>query len=229
MDSMPVYRRLPHALRRQLKQHVLVFLAEKRFYGCGGLELTEEMRVRIAAQACLLIVNRARDHYSKLYSILVYPSAFIVEQETRDEAGVHTTELQVRSGESWEVGRVIVAWDEVEHTRLDMSDGHNVVFHEFAHQLDQENGAADGTPILTPSSRYPTWARVLGKEYAGLRADVAGGRPTVLDEYGAETPGEFFAVATEAFFTKPAQLKSSHSDLYAELQAYYGVDPTEWC
>ena len=225
--QVPIYRRLPVPLKQQLQEHIQVFLAEKEFYGCAGLEVTEAMRVLIAAQACLLILNRKTDYYGKLRSILVYPSAFIVRQEHRDEAGVVTIAPHVHTGESWEVGRVILAWDEVEEGLRGRS-GSNVVLHEFAHQLDEEDRAADGVPLLADPAHYQTWARVFSKEYQALREIAPRGEPTVLDPYGAEAPAEFFAVATEAFFQTPEQLKHHHPELYEQLREYYRVDPAAW-
>jgi Mlc titration factor MtfA (ptsG expression regulator) len=134
-SGVPIYRRLPDPLKQQLCGHIQVFLAEKHFYGCGGLEITNEIRVTIAAQACLLLLNRKTYYYPKLFSILIYPSIFVVQRGTRDEAGVHTEKWNVLSGESWEAGKVILAWDEVRYGVQDRTDGDNVVLHEFAHQL----------------------------------------------------------------------------------------------
>ncbi len=226
-ERVPIYRRLPLPLKHELQEHIQVFLAEKGFYGCAGLEVTEAMRVLIAAQACLLIFNRKTDYYGKLRSILVYPSAFIVPEEHRDEAGVVTIAPHIRIGESWEIGRVILAWDEVEEGSRDRS-GSNVVLHEFAHQLDEEDSAADGVPLLANPAHYQAWARVFSKEYNALREQAPRGEPTVLDPYGAEAPAEFFAVATEAFFETPEQLKNHHPELYQQLRDYYRVDPAAW-
>ncbi len=132
---------------------------------------------------------------------------------------------QGRLGEAWGQGVVVLSWDDVRRGAADMRDGQNVVLHEFAHQLDQEDGAADGAPILPGRSRYVAWARVLGAEYEQLRRDASRGRPSVLDDYGATNPAEFFAVATECFFEKPGLLRRRHPELYEELRAYYRQDP----
>jgi Mlc titration factor MtfA (ptsG expression regulator) len=223
-----IYRRLADPLKQQLRGHIQIFLAEKRFYGCGGLEITDEMRVTIAVQACLLLLNRKTDYYPKLFSILVYPSVFVVHRETRDEAGVHTEKRNVLSGESWAVGKVILAWDEVRYGVQDRTDGENVVLHEFAHQLDQEDGVANGAPPLGSQSAYLNWARVLSQAYEELRRNLERGEETVINPRGAENPGEFFAAATEAFFEIPEQMKAIHPELYQELSCYYRVDPGEW-
>lgn len=225
---MPIYQRIPDPLKRQLHGHIQVFLAEKHFYGCAGLDLTDEIKVTIAAQACLLLLNRKTDYYQKLFSILVYPSVFVVDREMRDEAGVHIQKQNILSGESWEVGKVILAWDEVLEGAQDMTDGENVVFHEFAHQLDQEDGAANGAPLLAKRSAYLSWARVLGRAYDELRQALERGESTVINPYGAQNPGEFFAAATEAFFETPQRMRATYPELYEELSRYYRVDPAAW-
>jgi Mlc titration factor MtfA (ptsG expression regulator) len=223
--NFPLYMRLPAADRQELRGAIQVFLAEKHFEGCGGLVLTDEIRVTIAAQACLLLLHRRTDDYPGLVSILVYPSAYVARAVERMPGGVVREELSARLGESWSRGAVVLSWDDVRRGATDIHDGHNVVLHEFAHQLDEESGAAEGAPALERRSMYVTWARVLGSAYEGLRRDVAEGRPTVLREYAATNPAEFFAVATEAFFEKPARLVRLHPDLYEELKLFYRQDP----
>lgn len=224
-SSLPPWKKMPGDLRQQLLKRVREFLAEKNFEGCGGLAVTEKIRLTIAAQACLLLLNRKVRCYPKLDTILIYPTAYRDRQKhliSTDERDTRT-----KAGESWQSGNVVLAWDHVVAGVTNYADGHNVTFHEFAHQLDQVDGYADGTPVL-PLSSYATWARVFTREYQALIAEVRKGHRTVLDAYGAENPAEFFAVATEAFFEKPRQLKSKHPDLYLELQGYYCVDPIDW-
>lgn len=225
--NVPLYHRLPETLRTELKGHVNVFLAEKNFEGCGGLEMTEEIRVTVAAQACMLLLGRKTRYYPRLSSVLVYPDAYVARAARA--VGGHVVEgTDVRAGESWTGGAVVLTWDYVRRGAGDLSDGHNVVLHEFAHQLDQENGHADGVPVLERHTSYVTWARILGREFERLRRDVKRRRKTVLDEYGATNPAEFFAVATETFFEKPQLLKKREPDLYDELKAYYRLDPLTW-
>ena len=223
--NVSLYGTLPPDDRRELQGHIQVFLAEKEFEGCGGLEITDEIRVTIAAQACVLLLHREADYYPGLHTILVYPSTYVAHARRWSESGVVTEGPQVRLGEAWRHGPVVLAWDEVEADAADVRDGHNVVFHEFAHKLDEEDGVHDGVPDLPRRSMYLAWARVLGREYEHLRRDAERGRPTVLDKYGAENPTEFFAVATECFFTTPAQLRRRHPELYAELAEFYRQDP----
>jgi Mlc titration factor MtfA (ptsG expression regulator) len=224
--NFKIYHRLPASLRKELHGHIQVFLHEKNFEGCGGLELTEEIKVTIAAQACLLLLNRKTNYYPKLASIVIYPSTYIVKND-RVEEGVVIPE-EIRLGESWRTGVVVLAWDEVLSGALNPTDGANVVFHEFAHQLDQEDGEADGTPILENRSQYLEWGRVLSKEFSILQKKSLKHVRTVMNYYGATDPGEFFAVATETFFGKSQQMKAAHPELYEELKSYYKVDPLTW-
>jgi MtfA peptidase len=223
--NVPFYRHLPDADRRELQGLVQVFLAEKQFEGCGGLELTDEIKVTIAAQACRLLLHRETDIYPRLITILVYPSAYIAKSVEPIGGPVVLEGEQVRLGEAWKGGVVVVSWDEVRATALGSSSGRNLVLHEFAHLLDMEDGTADGTPILESRSRYRAWAQVLGEEYDRLRRHSALGRYTALDDYGATNPAEFFAVATECFFEKPGVLLKRHPELYDELKSFYRQDP----
>jgi Mlc titration factor MtfA (ptsG expression regulator) len=223
--NMPLYGRLSPEDKRELQGHIQIFLAEKDFEGCGGLEITDEIRVTIAAQACILLLHRDTDYYPGLYSILVYPSAYVAEARTLSPGGFVTEGPQARLGEAWEHGPVILSWDDVRADATEFRAGHNVVFHEFAHKLDEEDGVDDGVPALPRRGMYVAWARVVGAEYERLRRDTAKGRPTVLDKYGAQNPTEFFAVATEAFFTRPGPLRRQHPELYEELAEFYRQDP----
>jgi MtfA peptidase len=221
--NVPLYTRLPPERRRELEGHVQVLLAEKRFEGCAGLELTDEVRVTVAAHAALLLLGRGEEaqYYPDLVSILVYPSAYLAPVEER-RGGIVTERQDGRLGESWRRGVVVLAWDAARAGARDARDGDNVILHEFAHQLDTEDGVFDGVPSLDRPSDYAAWARELASEYERLRE-----RPhkSVLDAYGATDPAEFFAVATEAFFEKPHQLHRRHPALYAELSRFYRMDP----
>lgn len=225
---VPAYRRLPPDLRRQLQGHLHVFLAEKDFIGCDGLVVTEEMRVIIGALACLLILNRETDYYPNLRQVLVYPGAFIVDMEESDEAGVVRNDSHVLSGESWSQSQVILSWEDVLEGAAVADDGYNVVIHEFAHQLDQEAGYANGAPELATRGHYTRWSRVLGEEYERLRASAEAGEPSLLDDYGATDPAEFFAVLAEVFFEQPQPLREENPLLYDELSRFFCVDPASW-
>ncbi|QDV37610.1 M90 family metallopeptidase [Tautonia plasticadhaerens] len=223
--NVPLDSRLPEEDRRELRGLIRVFLDEKRFEGCAGLEPTDEIRVTIAAQACVLLLHREVEAYHRLVTILVYPSAYVAHARQPIGGGMVLEGEVSRLGEAWRDGVVVLAWDDVLAGALDLHDGHNVVLHEFAHQLDQEDGEANGAPILGQRSRYVTWARVLGAEYDRLRQEAGRGVPSVLDAYGATNPAEFFAVATECFFERPARLRREHPELFEELKGYYRQDP----
>jgi Mlc titration factor MtfA (ptsG expression regulator) len=219
---------MPAPLRQQLQRLVKQFLHQKRFVGCAGLELTEEMRVTIAAQACLLLLNRPSRVYPGLHTVLVYPGAFLVPRREQDAAGVVTETHQDLLGESWGDGRVVLSWEHVRRAGLEPEGTHNVVLHEFAHQLDSESGSNNGAPWLGSPERYRSWSETLSRDFELLRRDAWFGYRDVLDPYGATNPAEFFAVATESFFEQPHALASRHPALYAEFQAYYRVDPRDW-
>jgi Mlc titration factor MtfA (ptsG expression regulator) len=225
--NVPYYRCLSSQDQSKLHALIQVFLAEKHFEGCGGLEITDEMRVTIAAQACILLLGDTSDFYPRLYSILVYPSTFIARIHKHQSDGTVLEGIQPRLGESWSSGALVLSWDEVLQGASDIHDGHNLVYHEFAHQLDIESGAAEGAPKLPKPSMYIGWARVLTKEYEALVKAVADHRPSLLDQYGAVNPAEFFAVATEFFFERPIDLKRLHPDLYAQLKLFYRRDPAQ--
>ena len=223
------YRGMDAGQRARLERLVRRFLHEKTFVGCAGLELTDEMRVTIAGQACLLLLGTRGDAaYPSLHSVLVYPGAFLVPRRQVDEAGVVTEERQDLLGESWGDGRVILSWDHVRRADNEEPPSHNVVLHEFAHQLDSESGSTNGAPYLGSAERYRSWSAVLSRDFAALRHDAWFGRQGVLDHYGATNPAEFFAVATEAFFEQPHRLAERHPALYEEFLKYYRVDPRAW-
>lgn len=224
--NLPYLASLPASDRRELEGQIQVFLAEKSFSGCGGLEITEGIRLTIAAQACMLLLRRKIDLvYPGLHSILVYPSAYIARASRPGAGGIVIEGRQVRLGESWDRGSLVLSWDDVQQGAADVHDGHNVVFHEFAHQLDQQAGGGPGAPDLGNRSRYIAWARVLGKEYEELTRAVHGHRNTLIDGYGATNPAEFFAVVTECFFEKGVQLRKRHPEVYDQLCGFYGRDP----
>lgn len=227
-ENMPIYSRIPIELQQQLQRLIKQFLYQKNFYGCGGLEITDEIRVTIAAEACLLLLNRSSRVYPELRSILVYPSAFVAPRTELAPGGVVTHREQGLLGESWGDGRVILAWDHVQRGARNFTDGHNVVLHEFAHQLDSESGSTNGAPFLGSLSSYRSWAAVLSREFAALQSDTLHHNETLLDQYGATNPAEFFAVATETFFEKPVQMAEQHPELFEELKKYYRIDPQEW-
>jgi hypothetical protein len=224
--NLPVFRRLSVADQAELLGHVQVLLAEKHFEGCGGLELTDEIRITIAAQACLLLLHRDTDYYPRLESILVYPSGYTVPGERHVGDGLWEESDEDRLGHTQlRLGALVLAWDSAKRGARAPTDGENLVLHEFAHQLDFEDDVTDGTPVLASRSEYLAWARVMSEEFAALRAAEEAGRPTLIDQYGAENPAEFFAVITEAFFERPHALRRQHPELYDALARFYRQDP----
>ncbi len=270
LDShVELYRRLPQADRDELHGHIHVFLAEKHFEGCGGLALTEEIRVVIAAQACVLLLHRHTDYFPDLTSILVYPSTYVAPVRQVDAGVVSEYDLE-RAGETWQHGSLVLSWDDVTGaaapmplkdaqdrrgngrphdpralrdaaaapTPQNMPDGHdeegelvpayNVVLHEFAHQLDLENGTLDGAPRLDSREDYARWGRVFETAFGDLQTQIDDGIDPVIDDYALGDAAEFFAVVTESFFETPFALSDEFPDVYFELQRYYRQDPVEW-
>lgn len=226
--NLPLYQRLPEPLQQKLHDTIAAFVSTTYFEGCGGLELDDEMILTVAAQACLLVINHEGAPYPKLNSVLLYPSTFSSKVEDHNASGITTKRTVHRLGESWSNGTVILAWDSVNHGATNIFDGHNVTFHEFAHQLDSASGQTDGVPRLSNRDAYQTWGTVLSDGYTELYNAADRRKKTVLDHYGATNMAEYFAVATEAFFEKPKQLQKKRPDLYSELKDYYQLDPVEW-
>lgn len=228
--NVAVYERLSDSERLELRCLTKLFLDSKEFEGCGGLEITDEISVTVAAEACVLLLNRGiRDPYPNVRSILIYPHAYVAPEKKRlGNTEVIAEGAGARLGESWQDGEVVLAWDHAKNGSRDFDDGQNVVLHEFSHKLDQASGSANGAPLLKDRYSYKTWGLVLGREFALLRDEVAHHKKDVIDAYGATNPAEFFAVATETFFEKPIQLRSEHPELFEELRKYYNIDPNEW-
>lgn len=222
------YCLLDAAERLELRALMQVFLEEKQWEGCGGLDLTDEIRVTIAAQACLLLLGLPHDYYRNVESILVYPSTVVIPERhpgvfERIEAPVETSVPIL--GQAFALGPVILVWDAVLHGARHPELGHNVVYHEFAHKLDMLGGAADGTPPLFNNDQLAEWVTVCSREFQRLRLLTEKGHKTFLDAYGAKNEAEFFAVATEEFFDRPLALQEHALDLYRVLSTYYRQDP----
>jgi MtfA peptidase len=226
-QNVRFYADLVDADRRELLELVRIFMAEKSFEGCGGLELTDLIKVTITAQACRLLLHRETDLYPRLITILVYPTAYVAKTVEPIGGPIALEGEEIRLGEAWKGGVVIVSWDEAHAASRGQTYGRNVVLHEFAHQLDMENGNADGVPVLKSRGDYVRWAQVMKREYERLRRDSALGRYSALDDYGATNPSEFFAVATECFFEKAGVLRKRNPELYDELNSFYRQDPAQ--
>lgn len=227
-QRMPYFKQMPTDLQLQLKQHIQVFLAEKIFIGCNGVKITDEIQITVAAQACLLLLNRKTDYYPKLHTILVYPRAFIKEQQSLNADGVQQVRKIALAGESWGFGKVVLSWQDTLDGAKIPDDGRNVVIHEFAHQLDQENGKANGAPILAKGQNYKSWSDVFSLQFKKLQRQANKRKPSLFDYYGATDPAEFFAVASEVFFEQAIQFHSEYPVLYGQMKQYYQVDPIHW-
>lgn len=217
------YRLLTPAEQEKLRRRVQVFVAEKNWLGCGGLVVDDEMKVTIAAQACLLVLGIEYEyHYDQIRSILVYPDTYLHPPD-RDDGGYD--EGRAVYGEAWHRGPIVLSW---KNTRgIAGETGGNLVFHEFAHHLDDLDGGMDGTPPLE-RGQVRRWERVVDEEYQRLVRAFRQGRATLLNQYGASSLAEFFAVATECFFERPCALEERHAELYAVLRDFYRQDPARW-
>lgn len=220
---VPLYRAVPAALRERLDGLVRVFVTEKAFIGCGGLEVTHAMKLTIAAQACLLVLGRDEHVYDELRSVLVYPSQFVVPETWHDDDGVVTEEERVLAGQAWDVSRIILSWEDVTAGGRG-EEAYNVVVHEFAHYLDHETGVS--LDVAGREAGGP--AALLAREYEALCDAVDRGEEPFLDPYAAEDEAEFFAVASEAFVETPRELASAHPAIYAALARFYRLDPASW-
>ena len=226
--QVELYRWLPPDLREQLHGRIQIFLAEKQFFGARGQAVTDEVRLSIAAQACLLLLNRETDFFPGLLSVVVYPTAFVTREPAVDTPDVHIDEDTVMGGESWPFGTLVLAWDEVAEPDPEGEYGLNLVLHEFAHQLDDEDGDSNGVPLLPSRAARKVWIRTLATEFKALQHKVKRQQVDVLDEYAAENPAEFFAVAVETFFSLPENLREEHPGLYTQLKTYFNLDPAAW-
>ena len=225
-EQVPLTRKLPSELRGKLEGKINAFLNQVEFIGCNGLEVNEEMQLSIAAQACLLVVN-SDTWYEHLRTILIYPGAF-KSQRTEHKGYVATERETVRMGESWSRGPVVLSWAHTKQGAINDKDGHNVVFHEFAHQIDDLSGHTDGVPNLSRSQNFADWERVFVKAYESHVQHVQAGSKTVFDAYGADGPEEFFAVAVEVFFERPVALKHEAPAVYEQLAMLFRLEPSTW-
>lgn len=222
---VPLAQRLPLPLRQRLHGLIQVFIADKPFIGCNGQAIDDEVRVIIAAHACLLLLGQSGDTcYPRLRQVLVYPEAFVVPRRQWLPGGVISEQPQALAGESWGQGQVILAWSEVLAGAQGAGDGRNVVLHEFAHQVDQDGGEADGQPWRADAASRARFAAVMDAAFARLQQQPS----ETIDPYGASAPAEYFAVATEAFFERPQALAAEAPQVYAELARLYRLDPAAW-
>jgi Mlc titration factor MtfA (ptsG expression regulator) len=222
--AVPALVRLTQEQRQRLRELTLLFLHEKHFEAARGMALDGEKQVRIAAMACLPILELGFDAYAGFASVIVYPDEFVVrDRQFEDEDGVVHTGDDVLSGEAWEQGPVILAWNEVEASGR--GEGFNVVVHEFAHKLDMLSGEADGVPPLHGDLRVPEWVAAFDAAYDDLSEQLERGVEPWLDAYAAEDPAEFFAVCAEMFFDVPQRFRAEYPSLYDQLARYFKQDP----
>jgi MtfA peptidase len=217
------YSWLSEAEQARLRDDLRVFSAEKHWEGCGGLEINDEMKVTVAAHACLLILGLNIDCYNRVPTILIYPSGFQIPSKYDGTDVIFEGDAAI--GQAVYRGPVILSWEDVLAEGRDPGGGRNVVFHEFAHELDMLNGSIDGTPLLETDELTQRWQQVMTREFERLIAASDRGQATLLDDYGATNEGEFFAVATECFFNQPVEMQRRHRRLYELLREYYRQDP----
>ncbi|MGM0449818.1 MAG: zinc-dependent peptidase [Pseudomonadota bacterium] len=222
-SQVPLYRRLPDELRHQHEQHVQLFLAEKAFYGCDGFEVDDSVRLTIAGHACLLIIARNFSDFDGINSILVYPDRYRVRDMESDGLVVSESN-EIRAGEASSLGQVVLAWTECEEGAVNADGDHNVILHEFAHQLDYLDGTADGAPPLS-GDQARHWQETMTRAYEHLRDSLRHHEKPWLDPYGATEPAEFFAVLTETFFQHPDHLEAEQPEVYETLRGYFRFDP----
>ncbi|GAB2882434.1 zinc-dependent peptidase [Microbulbifer echini] len=228
-ETLPIYQYLNPAQQRELRGNIALFLHDKEFVGCEGLQVNEKMKVAIAAHACLLLLGRKNECYPNLYTLLLYPDTYVAH-EIRREGYIETSRHSAREGEAHYRGPVVLSWGDLEEDLQFPQRGHNVALHEFAHKVDEEDGYFDGRPLFEPSTEGANWAEVMSQEFHRLRQRAEhrqppGDKPSVLDLYGAQSPAEFFAVATESFYTIPIAMRTLHPELYRELSRFYRLDP----
>lgn len=221
------YSYLDRGERSLLENLTQIFIAEKNFEGCGGLGLTDEIKVIIAAQASLLVLGLPSFQYERVDSVLVYPTTVTVPASRAsffaNSFGIVPDQTRIL-GMAWQQGSIILVWDAVKFGALHPEGGHNVVYHEFAHILDMSDGTADGTPELHSLALYHQWVEIFSEEFYRLKKESEKGQTTVLDSYGAVSEAEFFAVATELFFDRPLEMEKVYPELYRVLSLYYQQD-----
>lgn len=227
--SVHFYEQLSFDQRRRLQQTVQIFVAEKQFLGCAGLDITDEIKVTIAAGACALLLGVPHlDVFPRLREVIVYPHDFTETTEAIGPDGRPYEIRKTRAGEAWRRGPVVLAWNSVRRSVASPRDGYNVVYHEFAHVLDMQSGSADGMPPLESSAQAEAWTNTFYPAFKAFVQETRHGRSTFIDPYGASHPAEFFAVATEHFFEQPDQLQRNHPALFRLLAGFYQLDPTQW-
>lgn len=217
--EIPLYPWLSAEEKRELKGHIQIFLAEKKFEGAAGFSVDDRVRVTVAGNACLLLLHRESDYFPLMRTVVVYPTLYVARYARPGPAGIVEEGMEVRAGESWPLGTVVLAWDAAASAGFGPG-ARNVVIHEFAHQLDLEDGAMQGVPVLPPDL-LDLWPKIFFEEYARVSSSLG---PMPLS-HGQENPAEFFAAAVELFFSDPWSLRAHHPNLYALLSRFFRQDP----
>lgn len=225
MRDAAVFEGLTSVERAHLRELTILFLQHKDLCGVHGLIVSHDMAVTIAAQACLLILKLGLDCYDGWVEVVIYPGAFRVVRDTTDEIGLVSHRDLTLCGESWSSGPVILSWDSVVSELTEGRSGHNVVVHEFAHKLDMLDGSANGIPPLHAGMVRANWTRAFSEGFAHLQRQVQHNQRTDINSYGATAPSEFFAVATEYFFSAPHKLHRHYPMIYEQMILFYRQEP----
>ncbi|UQB43489.1 zinc-dependent peptidase [Thiomicrospira microaerophila] len=225
MQQDPIFQELSSVQKAYLRELVTLFINQKRFSSAQGLVLTESIKIKIAAHACLLILELDLDFYQGWRDIIVYPTSFVVERDEIDDSGVVLHQQQVLGGEAWLNGPVILDWQGFKQETKRFGSGRNLVIHEFAHKLDMLNGAANGRPPLHQTMSSAQWQVVFSQAFETLTYQIENQLSPCLNAYASTTPAEFFAVCTEYFFTAPDQLAKAFPAVYHQLSLFYRQDP----
>lgn len=212
---------------QRLREMSTLFLARKEFSGAQGLEVTDEMAVAIAVQACLPVMNLGLHWYDSFVGIVVHSSEVVAKRKVMDDDGVVHHYDEALTGEAMQGGPLMLSWNAVAEAGTFSADAYNVVVHEFAHILDMRNGLANGAPPLPNAADRARWQHVFSSAYQSFCDEVDAGQETWLDPYASEDPAEFFAVLCEAFFVSPIELKMRYAEIYALLQIFFKQDPGE--
>ena len=226
-NKVPVYRKLPGRYKEILQERMKVLLHEKYYEGCGGLTLTEQKKIIVAAYASVLILEEKADYYGDLQSILIYPDDYVAPVNQETEEGFMEEGFESRKGEYWQAGVIVLSWRDIEFQLYgkDRDSGQNLIYHEFSHFLDDRYGLTAGIDLDGNTLREDDWTKIIAKAYRDLRFT---GKHSFLDRYGAESPAEFFSVATELFFERPEKLLQENKKLYTLLEKFYRLDPIRW-
>jgi Mlc titration factor MtfA (ptsG expression regulator) len=225
-ENVLLYATLSAAEQAKVRDYVRVFVAEKHWEGCGGLKMTDEIRVTIAAHVGILVLGLEDQFFDRVLSILVYPAAYVAQGSIGSPSGIVIEGDSAREGETSYRGPIVLAWSDVLTGGRNERHGSNVVLHEFAHQLDMLNGRnVDGAPPLETEEQHRRWTEVFGRHYRRLVHDCEHGQPALLDCYGATNPGEYFAVATEMFFMRPQAFEDWYPALYSLFSDFYRQQP----